>query len=382
MRLRLPAFALAAGLLLAGSPAFSQRHPAQPAPPPAAHAWAQTASDLPADPDVRYGTLPNGMRYALRHNATPPNQTSLRLRIDAGSLEEQDDQRGLAHFIEHMAFNGSTHVAEGEFVHRLERLGLRFGADTNAGTEFAQTVYKLDLPERPMPHASTRACSCSARWRARSASRRRRSIASAASSSPRSAPAPAPQYRIFVDQMNYLLRGQLLPNRLPIGIPEVIATAQRARFAAFYDAYYRPERATLIAVGDFNLDEMEAKIRARFGDWHGRGAAGAESRSRRGRAAADRDAPAGRARRAGAGRPDLGAPARSAPRHARPPRRAARRRARLPDPQPPPRADRGDAHAGALCRRPVRPLPARPTAPTSPSSARSSSRASGSRRSA
>jgi zinc protease len=74
--------------------------------------------------------------------------------------------------------------------------------------------------------------------------------------------------------MNYLLRGQRLPTRIPIGIPEVIATAQRARFAAFYDAYYRPERATLVAVGDFNLDEMEAKVRARFGDWHGRGAPG------------------------------------------------------------------------------------------------------------
>src|SRR6185436_1712465 len=76
-----------------------------------------------------------------------------------------------------------------------------------------------------------------------------------------------PQYRIFVDQMNYLLRGQRLPSRLPIGVPEVIANAQRARFAAFYEAYYRPERATLIAAGDFDLDAMEARIRARFGTW-------------------------------------------------------------------------------------------------------------------
>src|SRR6185436_12803358 len=76
-----------------------------------------------------------------------------------------------------------------------------------------------------------------------------------------------PGYRIFVDQLSYLLRGQRVPQRIPIGIPEVIASAQRARFAAFYDAYYRPERATLIAVGEFDLDAMEARIRARFGTW-------------------------------------------------------------------------------------------------------------------
>jgi zinc protease len=273
MRLRLPLFALAATLVFAGSSALAQRRPAQPAPLPAPHAWAQAASDLPADPDVRYGTLPNGMRYALRHNATPPHQTSLRLRIDAGSLQEEEDQRGLAHFIEHMAFNGSTHVAEGEFVHRLERLGLRFGADTNAGTEFSQTVYKLDLPESTAASIDEglflfREVAGEVSFAPAAIDRERGIIQSEERTR------AGPQFRIFVDQMNYLFRGQRLPNRIPIGVPEVIANAQRARFAAFYDAYYRPERATLIAVGDFNLDEMEAKIRARFGDWRGRAAPG------------------------------------------------------------------------------------------------------------
>src|SRR4051794_41602699 len=134
MKLRLPLFALAACAALAASAALAQPRPAGTAAAPAAHPWAQAGSDLPPDPDVRYGILPNGMRYALRHNATPPHQTSLRLRIDAGSLEEQDDQRGLAHFIEHMAFNGSTHVPEGEFVHRLERVGPALCAATQAGT--------------------------------------------------------------------------------------------------------------------------------------------------------------------------------------------------------------------------------------------------------
>ena len=156
---------------------------------------------------MRYGTLPNGMRYALRHNATPPHQTSLRLRIDAGSLEEQDDQRGLAHFIEHMAFNGSTHVPEGEFVHRLERLGLRFGADTNAGTEFTQTVYKLDLPESKPASIDEglfllREVAGEVSFAPAAIDRERGIVQSEERSR------AGPQYRIFVDQMNYLLRGQ------------------------------------------------------------------------------------------------------------------------------------------------------------------------------
>jgi zinc protease len=271
MKLRLPAFALAFAFAF---PAAAQTHPAATVvPAPAVHPWPQAASDLPADPDVRFGMLPNGMRYALRHNATPPHQTSLRLRIDAGSLEEQEDQRGLAHFIEHMAFNGSTHVAEGEFVHRLERLGLRFGADTNAGTEFGQTVYKLDLPESPAANLDEglfllREVASEVSFAPAAIDRERGIIQSEERSR------AGPQYHIFTDEMDYLLRGQRLPTRMPIGVPEIIATAQRARFAAFYDSYYRPERATLVAVGDLDLDAMEARIRARFGDWHGRGTAG------------------------------------------------------------------------------------------------------------
>src|ERR1700744_4196364 len=106
--------------------------------------WAQTYSDLPADPDVRYGRLANGMRYAILRNKTPEHQASIRLRIGSGALEESDAQQGLAHFLEHMAFKGSTHVPEGEMIKMLERLGLAFGADTNASTSYDQTVYMFD----------------------------------------------------------------------------------------------------------------------------------------------------------------------------------------------------------------------------------------------
>jgi zinc protease len=262
MSLRLFLAALAAGLVLALAPALRAEEP-----------WPQARSDIPADPDVRFGTLANGMRYAIRRNATPPHQVSLRLRIDAGSLQEEDDQRGLAHFIEHMAFNGTTHVAEGEFVRRLERHGLRFGADTNASTEWTQTVFRLDLPENDSATIDEglfllREVAGEVSFAPAAIDRERGIIQSEERTR------ASPGYRILIDQLSYLLRGLRVPLRIPLGVPEVIATAQRDRFAAFYDAYYRPERATLIAVGDFDVDAMEARLRSRFGDWQGRGAAG------------------------------------------------------------------------------------------------------------
>src|SRR5579863_4930074 len=86
--------------------------------------WAQAGGDIAPDPAVRFGMLPNGMRYAVMKNATPAGQTSIRLRIGSGSLEERDDQQGLAHVVEHMAFKGSTHVPPGDMLKILERNGL------------------------------------------------------------------------------------------------------------------------------------------------------------------------------------------------------------------------------------------------------------------
>src|ERR1022692_3653591 len=110
--------------------------------------WPQAHSDLKADGAIHFGVLPNGMRYAIMKNATPPGQVSMRLRFDVGSLLERNDQQGLAHFLEHMAFNGSTNVpTRGDMVKDLERLGLAFGADTNAGTGFDATPDQFDLPK-------------------------------------------------------------------------------------------------------------------------------------------------------------------------------------------------------------------------------------------
>jgi zinc protease len=268
------ALALTAGIN-AGGIAAKPAKSAAPAPHTAPH-WAQTASDLQADPRVRFGILPNGMRYAIMKNATPPGEASLRLYVGAGSLEEQDDQQGLAHFIEHMVFNGTKHVPEGEFIRRLERHGLKFGPDTNASTNFDQTIYMLDLPEidadtvdtglyllREVADEATLATSAIDSERGIILSEERTRA--------------TPGLRAFIDQIGFLLKGDLLPRRIPIGQTEIIRTAPRDRFVRFYEQYYRPDNSVLVAVGDFDVDAMETKIRTQFGSWQATGPAGADA---------------------------------------------------------------------------------------------------------
>lgn len=237
--------------------------------------WAHEFSDVPADAAVRFGQLPNGLRYAIVRNTTPPGQASLRVRIDAGSLMENEDQLGLAHFIEHMAFNGSTNIPEGELTKILERLGLAFGADTNASTGFDETVYKLDLPRTDDETVDTslmilRDMLGNATLTTEAIDRERGIVLSEERTR------AGPGLRSVIAQLDFLLKDQLIPDRLPIGSTSVLANAPRERFVEFYSAYYRPSRATVIAVGDFDVDVMEAKIIATFGDWQNPAPDGAE----------------------------------------------------------------------------------------------------------
>ena len=114
--------------------------------------WAQDYLGRAVDPAVRFGTLPNGLRYAILKNDTPKDAVSMRMLIGSGSLKEREEERGLAHFLEHMAFRGSTNVADGEVVRMLERHGLRFGPDTNASTSHERTLYMFNFP-RATPDA-------------------------------------------------------------------------------------------------------------------------------------------------------------------------------------------------------------------------------------
>ena len=119
-----------------------------PAQPAAASNPADVALDrvLPIDPAVRTGTLENGMRFFIRQNGRPASRVSLRLAVDAGSMQEEPDQRGLAHFLEHMAFNGTENFKPGALVAFLESIGARFGPHVNASTSFDETIYMLDVP--------------------------------------------------------------------------------------------------------------------------------------------------------------------------------------------------------------------------------------------
>ncbi|MBP2445817.1 M16 family metallopeptidase [Rhizobium leguminosarum] len=232
--------------------------------------WPQTQSDLQADSDVHFGTLANGMRFAIMRNATPPGQAAIRFRIGAGSLEENDNQQGLAHVLEHMAFKGLTHVAEGEIIRILQRKGLAFGPDTNAHTSYDETVYALDLPEVDADTVSTglmlmRETASELTLDAGAFDRERGVILS------EERLRDTPQYRAGLGIMNSLLAGQRATMRAPIGKADIISNAPVDLVRDYYRANYRPDRATLMVVGDIDPAAMEIEIRQRFGDWKGEG---------------------------------------------------------------------------------------------------------------
>lgn len=228
--------------------------------------WPQVHSDLPADPAVRFGILPNGMRYAIMRNATPGGQTSLRFRVGSGSLEESDAQQGLAHVLEHMSFKGSTHVPAGEMIKILERKGLAFGPDTNAETEWGQTVYMLDLPKSDDDMLDTglmlmRETAGELTLDDKALTPERGVVLS------EERLRDTPEYRAEKAQIGLLAQGQRITDRYPIGTVDVIEHAPVSLLRDFYQANYRPDRTTLIAVGDFDPAVMEARIKARFSDW-------------------------------------------------------------------------------------------------------------------
>jgi zinc protease len=212
--------------------------------------FPQESSDLKPDPAAHFGALPNGLRYVVRSNQEPKGRASLRLLVLAGSLHEKDDQRGLAHFLEHMAFNGSTYYPPGTIVEFFQRIGMSFGADTNANTNFDRTVYRLDLA-----HADDAALAEAFRVFADYANgllltddeiNKERGVILSEKRASDSA-----GYRTFVARFEATLGTTLLPRRLPLGLPEIITKAQRERFTDFWNTWYRPERMVLVIVGDF-----------------------------------------------------------------------------------------------------------------------------------
>ncbi|GEO00456.1 peptidase M16 [Novosphingobium sediminis] len=261
-------FALLLIAALPLSPAVAPAR-AKPAPAKALEHWAFERSDLAPDPAFRFGRLPNGMRYVIRHNATPKGTAEVRLQIDTGSLDERDSERGFAHFVEHMAFNGSTHVPEGEMVKLLEREGLAFGADTNAQTSFEQTMYLLSLP-RGEPRLLDTALMLMRETASElsfdpSAVERERGVVL---SELRDGQGYALENS--KDQMAFLYPQAHYRDRLPIGTVDSLKAATAAALRAFWAREYVPAKATLIVIGDLDADAVEAAIKARFADWPAR----------------------------------------------------------------------------------------------------------------
>ncbi len=231
--------------------------------------WPQLTSDLPADPDVRFGTLPNGMRYAIRKNNLPKGAVSVRLRMDVGSLMERDNEQGIAHVLEHMAFRGSTNVADGDVVRKLQDLGLTFGADTNAFTAATQTVFMFDMPKNDATSIDTsimlmREIAANLTI-SQSALDTERNVV-LAEAHLRDVPAAHLQKA----DLGFLYGARAASALTPIGLEDVVAHASSKLIRDFYEAWYRPERATLIIVGDVDPGQIEAKIRAAFSDWRAR----------------------------------------------------------------------------------------------------------------
>ncbi len=235
--------------------------------------WPQDESDLPADPAVTFGQLQNGLHYAVMHNQMPPGQVSFRLRLDVGSMMEEPGQAGIAHYLEHMAFRGSAHIRDGDVFRRMQRLGAALGADTNAQTGYDYTIYQFDLPKNDAASLSEaflllREIAGELKIDASPASAERDVVLS------EERIGDSPHRRWSEDSMAFHYRGLPLGDHPPIGRVEDLKKITPEQIRSFYRRWYRPERATLVIVGDIEPAAMVAEVKKRFSGWHGKGPAG------------------------------------------------------------------------------------------------------------
>ncbi|MFM2372193.1 MAG: hypothetical protein RIS85_1915, partial [Pseudomonadota bacterium] len=228
--------------------------------------WLYKGSDVPQDKAWTFGVLPNGIRYAVRHNGVPPEQVSIRVLVDAGSMYETEDQRGYAHLIEHLTFRESKFLKEGETIPTWQRLGATFGSDTNAETSPTQTVYKLDIPNATAPKldetfkllsgmitgpiftdhgVKTEVPIVLAEMRERTSA----------------------QSRVLDETRGLFFKGQLLASRNPIGTVDTLEAANAARVKAFHDKWYRPDNTVIVVAGDADPATLVARIEQWFGPW-------------------------------------------------------------------------------------------------------------------
>lgn len=224
---------------------------------------AQMMPSLPMDPAVRYGKLPNGLTYYIRHNALPENRANFYIAQKVGSVQEEESQRGLAHFLEHMCFNGSDNFPDNSLIRYCESIGVKFGQNLNAYTSTDETVYNID--DVPVTDSNVDSCLLilhdwadgltldpkeidkergviHEEWRMRSSG----------------------VMRIYERNLPTLYPGSRYGNRFPIGLMSVVDNFKPEELRAYYEKWYRPDLQGIIIVGDIDVDKVEAKVKEIF----------------------------------------------------------------------------------------------------------------------
>jgi len=246
--------------------------PAEPATPVATPAASPTPAPTTGDsaplalwPEVKKGKLANGVTYYILKHGKPEKRALLWLAVNAGSVQEDDDQRGLAHFDEHMAFNGTKRFPEAAIVKYLESIGMRFGADLNAYTTWDQTVYQLEVPSDNDQYIG-KGLDILRNWagdvtydpkevdKERGVVKEEWRLGRGAG------------MRLFDKHAKVLFKGSRYADRITIGLPEILDKAPRDTLYRFYKDWYRPDLMAVIAVGDFDPQQIEKEINAHFGD--------------------------------------------------------------------------------------------------------------------
>ena len=213
--------------------------------------WPHEQSDLAPDSNLVFGKLPNGFRYVLMKNKTPLDRVSMHLMVQAGSLNEADDQQGFAHFLEHLLFCGTTHFKPGELIRYFQSIGMDFGADANARTGFTDTVYDVLLPNGSRQSLADglkvmRDFADGALLLPDEIDRERKVVLAEKLTRDSSS------YRTFESSLKFSFPDSLISRRLPIGDESVLKKADQAVLKRFYDTWYRPETMILVAVGDLD----------------------------------------------------------------------------------------------------------------------------------
>lgn len=225
--------------------------------------WPHEKSELLPAPSLVFGRLPNGFRYVLMENQKPKDRVSMHLNVQVGSMHESDQQQGLAHFLEHMLFCGSTHFKPGELVKYFQSIGMKFGPDANAHTGYYKTVYDIFLPEGDRQSlekglAVLKDFASGAIFPEAEIDRERRVVLAEKRTR------DSASYRRFVSIMRFEFPEAKISKRFPIGLENFIKNADRKMFKNFYDTWYRPEKMILVMAGDFDVGSAALLIDEKF----------------------------------------------------------------------------------------------------------------------